>query len=122
MLRRLLVLFAVSLSPAAFAGTPTQGGPIPVPLPLFPGSNWWNADITNAPVDPNSASYITFIDTDDPAHKPNGPRKVHGDWGGNVDLDNCSLSGFPFIIVDSSQPLKTVTFDTPDESDGVDHN
>ena len=29
----------------------TEGGAIPLPLPLFPGNNWWNIDISNAQVD-----------------------------------------------------------------------
>ena len=39
----------------------TLGGPLPTPLPLFPADNWWNADISAAPVDPNSSAYISFI-------------------------------------------------------------
>ena len=108
MLRRVafaLALFAASTS--GFAG-PTQGGAIPVPLPLFPMNNWWNTDITSAPVDSNSANFISFIGTSVP---------LHPDWGG--DNGNGTLYGFPYIIVDASQPKKTVTFDTPDESDGV---
>ena len=40
---------------------PTRGGPLPQPLPIFPKDNWWNTDISSAPVDRNSASYINFI-------------------------------------------------------------
>ncbi len=32
-----------------------QGGVLPSPLPLFPPDNWWNLDISTAPVDPGSA-------------------------------------------------------------------
>src|SRR5262245_52763363 len=28
---------------------------------LFPADNWWNQDISTAPVDPQSDAYITFI-------------------------------------------------------------
>jgi len=28
---------------------------------LFPSDNWWNVDISNAPVDPQSSAYIDFI-------------------------------------------------------------
>jgi hypothetical protein len=34
-------------------GVPTIGG-----CPVFPVDNVWNTDISAAPVDPNSASYI----------------------------------------------------------------
>ena len=38
-----------------------SGGPLP---PLFPPSNWWNLDVSAAPVDPASAAYISFIGVD----------------------------------------------------------
>ncbi|HLJ73924.1 MAG TPA: hypothetical protein VKU62_05020, partial [Thermoanaerobaculia bacterium] len=117
MFRRGLIVFALALSPAVHAAT--QGGPIPVPLPLFPANNWWNTDISHAPVDMNSASFITHINTDPNTGLP-VTRHVHPDWGGDVNTGtsmNCDIYGFPFIIVDSSQPLKTVTFfGAPDES------
>src|SRR5579884_3252571 len=107
MLRRLFISVVVVVSPSVFAAT--QGQPIPVPLPLFPANNWWNTDISHAPVDTNSASYISYIV---------GTTRVHPDWGGDLTTgDPCSSYGFPYIIVDSSQPLKTVTFTgAPDES------
>lgn len=112
MLRRLFVL-TLFLSTQAFA-QPTQGGAIPVPLPLFPANNWWNSDISGAPVDPNSASYIAFINN-------GGTRHVHPDWGG--DVGDGTVYGLPYIIVDGSQTKLTVQFGaSPDESDGVDHN
>ena len=110
---------AVSRSPSlgrrascgiAMGATPMQGGPIPVPLPLFPANNWWNTDVSAAPVDANSAAFIIHI---------GAAIKTHPDWGG--DNGDGTLYGFPFIIVDGSQPKKTV-FDTANESDGVDHN
>src|SRR6266550_3851976 len=110
MLRRILATLAILAAPHAFAAT--QGGPIPVPLPLFPGNNWWNTDVSAAPLDANSANFITFINN-------GAPRHVHPDWGG--DNYDGTTYGFPYIIVDGTQPLKTVTFATPEESDGVDH-
>ena len=55
----------------------TLGGALPGPLPLFPPDNWWNTDISAAPVDPASASYIAFV---------NGgtTRRMHPDFGGDV--------------------------------------
>src|SRR5689334_8828051 len=55
------------------SGTATIGGPIPATLPLFPADNWWNADISAAPVDPASASFISFVGT---------TRALHPDFGG----------------------------------------
>jgi hypothetical protein len=109
MLRRVVAVLVFFLG-SAMARAATQGGPIPVPLPLFPQNNWWNTDITAAPVDPNSATFINKI---------GGTTKTHPDWGG--DLGDGTLYGFPFIIVDGAQAKKTVIFDNPEESDGVDH-
>lgn len=90
----------------------TEGGAIPVPLPLFPANNWWNTDVSNAPLDANSANFITFIG--------GAARGLHPDFGG--DAGGGDVYGFPFIIVDGSQAKKTVTFtDFGDQSDGVNH-
>jgi hypothetical protein len=88
-------------------------GPLPTPLPLLPTSNWWNTDVTNAPVDPNSAAFITFINN-------GGNRRLHPDWAGSAhDPDDPNLIyGIPYISVPGTQPLVPVTFvDYDDESD-----
>jgi hypothetical protein len=85
-----------------------RGGPLPQPLPLFPPDNWWNSDITAAPVDPNSASFLSFI----------GPtRGMHPDFGGDSGDSSAPIYGFPYVTVAGSQPLVPVTFDYDDESD-----
>jgi hypothetical protein len=50
-----------SLVAASFGGVAAQlaspaerNGALPGPLPLFPADNWWNLDISAAPVDPRS--------------------------------------------------------------------
>src|SRR6266849_9940921 len=115
MVHRCLVALLLILAAATpgFAAA-REGGAIPVQLPLLPTNNWWNTDITNAPVDSGSPGYITFI----------GPtRGLHPDFGGDAHLLPDTYGyGFPYIIVDGTQPLKTVTFATSTESDGVDHN
>jgi hypothetical protein len=55
------LVFLVSSAAPAFTMNSTLGGPLPQPLPLFPSNNWWNLDISHWPVNPNSASYIAFI-------------------------------------------------------------
>lgn len=82
---------------------------MPVPLPLFPPNNWWNTDISAAPVDDDSADYIQFI----------GPTTgLHPDFGG--DAGGGDVYGFPFIVVDGAQPKKTVSFVLyENQSDGV---
>ena len=50
--------------PASAADTgPVLGGALPGPLPLFPPDNWWNTDVSVAPLDLGSAAYIAFIRT-----------------------------------------------------------
>jgi hypothetical protein len=91
---------------------PVANGPVPGPLPLFPTDNWWNTDISAAPVDANSASFINFI---------GGTRKLHPDFGGEASPGSVSIYGMPYAIVDGSQPKLPVTFTYWDESDGVDY-
>ena len=94
------------------AGAATLGGPLPTPLPLFPVSNWWNLDIRSAPVDPNSAAFITYI--------ASGPHpELHPDFGGEVEPGSDDIYGFPYIVVNGSQTKKAVQFEVWDESDGV---
>ncbi len=92
---------------------PVEGAP--PPQPVFPSTNWWNQDITAAPVDANSASYIAFINN-------GGTRKLHPDFGGEASPGSVSIYGMPYAIVDGSQPKLAVKFLYASESDGVDHN
>jgi hypothetical protein len=90
----------------------TIGGALPGPLPLFPADNWWNLDISSAPVDPASASYVSFI----------GPtRRLHPDFGGDVSPCSVEIYGYPYAVVDNAVTLKAVQFQYSGESDGVDH-
>lgn len=90
---------------------PVQGAPVPGPLPVFPADNWWNADISAAPVDTGSSGYISFI---------GGTRRLHPDFGGEESPGSTGIYGFPYVIVNGSQPKQAVTFEYWDESDGVD--
>ena len=107
----LLVPFCVSLLVAATI----LGGPLTGPLPLFPADNWWNADISTAPVDPSSSAYINFIN--------NGSiRRVHPDFGGDVAPGSVENYGMPYVVVDGTTPRKAVVFQYSSESDGVNHS
>jgi hypothetical protein len=101
-----LALFAVA------AGGPVANGPLPGPLPLFPATNWWNLDISGAPVDPNSNAFIAFIGL---------ARGMHPDFGGDVSPGSVQIYGFPYAVVDGTQPKVAVQFHYYDESDGVSH-
>jgi hypothetical protein len=73
--------------------TAVLGGPIGS-APVFPAANWWNLDISNAPLDANSAAYISFI---------GATRQLHPDFGP-------SPYGIPYIVVTGDQPLVQPTW------------
>lgn len=100
--------------PAGAAGLgPIEGGALPAPLPLFPADNWWNLDISAAPLDPSSASFVGFINN-------GGTRHLHPDFGGEVFPGSPQTYGMPYAVVDGTQPRLTVDFVLyGDESDGV---
>ena len=107
----LVLLMSLALTGIVSAAS-TLGGALPGPLPLFPADNWWNLDISSAPVDPASASYISFI----------GPtRGMHPDFGGDVSPGSVEIYGYPTRWSTARVPLKTVQFQYSDESDGVNH-
>lgn len=61
---------------------------------LFPSNNWWNQDISRAPVDRRSTSYINFIGRDRTLHPDFGPPPY----------------GIPYMSVGSIEPRVPVTF------------
>ena len=115
----LAIAWALLAAPASLAqcpaSTPVEGAALTVPLPLFPSNNWWNLDISSAPVDSNSASYIAFINN-------GGTRHLHPDFGGEVSPGSVDIYGMPYAIVDGSQPKQAVTFYYWNESDGVNYS
>jgi hypothetical protein len=77
---------------------------------VFPRSNWWNLDISRAPLDPASAAYITFVSGRN-ASNPTATRRVHPDFGP-------SPYGIPYVVVSGDQPLVRPTWTAyGDESD-----
>jgi IPT/TIG domain len=92
--------------PACSVMTPGQNASLNGFLP-FPADNLWNTDISNAPVDPNSAAIINFI----------GPSiGLHADFGSG--LYDGSIIGIPYLIVDASQGPVDINFTAyGDESD-----
>lgn len=121
-LRALLTILSVAagiaLSCAASAqcppSVPVQGAPPPGPLPVLPADNWWNTDISSAPVDTASSTFIDFINN-------GGTRHLHPDFGGEEQPGSVNIYGIPYAIVDGTQPKQTVTFDYWNQSDGVDY-
>ena len=108
-------IFLILTGRAHAAGVgPVEGGTVPQPLPLFPVDNWWNLDISSAPVDANSPAYIAFINN-------GGTRHLHPDMGGDVSTGSVDIYGFPYVVVDGTQAKVAVQFQYSDESDGVNH-
>jgi hypothetical protein len=99
----------VAVATPALVLAATQGGPLGVPLPLFPATHWWNVDVSSAPLDPASAAYVAFI---------GGTRTLHPDFGGEVSPGSVETYGMPYAVVDGAQAKKAVWFDYWDESDG----
>ena len=91
------------LASAAWA---QPGGPLPAPL--FPSDNWWNVDISSAPVDPKSGQFLDFIGRG---------TELHPDFGGFAESPP-ETYGMIYLSVPGSQPLVPVTFvEYGDESD-----
>jgi hypothetical protein len=107
-------------APAAVAAITVTGTPIysipagetiapiatPTPAPslpsvggcqVFPADNPWNTDISNYPVHPNSANFITSINA-------GGKTKLHPDWGGSGQY------GIPYIVVPANQPMTNINW------------
>lgn len=101
----------IALVSMACGGAPTSPSQSPGPGPggsstgvqlsddfggrrLFPDDNWWNLDISNAPVDPQSSAYIDFIGRTRSSHPDFGPPPY----------------GIPYVGVGSGQPRVPITF------------
>lgn len=69
---------------------------------VLPLDNWWNLDVTSAPVDANSGAYIDWISGRTPQN-PSAIRIVHPDFGPPP-------YGIPYVVVGANQPLVPVTF------------
>jgi hypothetical protein len=76
---------------------------------VFPADNWWNQDISGAPVDPRSAPLIDFI-SGRSATNPTAVRRLHPDFGPPP-------YGIPYVVVSGDQPRVPVTFGYAGESD-----
>jgi len=102
-------LFACVVAVVSAALPPVLGGTL-AGRPVFPPDNWWNVDVSKAPLDSNSAAYINFISGRTPSN-PTATRKVHDDFGP-------SPYGIPYVVVSGDQPLVTPTWTAyGDESD-----
>lgn len=69
---------------------------------VFPADNWWNLDISAAPVDSQSQAMIDWISGRTPQN-PTATRIVHPDFGPPP-------YGIPYVGVGANQSLTQVTF------------
>ena len=69
---------------------------------VFPVNNWWNLDITGAPVDSRSAQLIAWI-SGRTGGNTTATRRLHPDFGPPP-------YGIPYVVVDGAQPRVNVTF------------
>lgn len=69
---------------------------------VFPASNWWNQDISGAPVDPRSAQLVEFI-SGRSSTNPSAVRRLHPDFGPHP-------YGIPYVVVGGDQPRVPLTF------------
>ncbi len=61
---------------------------------IFPATNWWNQDVSAAPLDSSSAAYISWIGTTKSLHPDFGPPPY----------------GIPYVVVAGDQARVPVTF------------
>jgi hypothetical protein len=108
MMLRVLIVAALSLLSLAAAERNRA-----LWFPLFPADNWWNQDVSTAPLDPRSAQFIAFVNN-------GGMRRLHPDFGGYASPGGVDIYGFPYVVVGADQPKRAVSFYYGDESDGVD--
>jgi len=77
---------------------------------IFPPDNWWNLDISGAPLDSASGEIIDWISGRTP-EDPDARRRLHPDFGPPP-------YGMPYVGVAGDQPLLEVVFTAyPEESD-----
>jgi hypothetical protein len=69
---------------------------------VFPADNWWNLDVSHAPVDTASQRLIDWISNRTPQN-PTATRPLHPDFGPPP-------YGIPYVAVGANQPLMAVTF------------
>ena len=83
--------------------------PDPAPLggcPLFPSDSFWHADVSNLPVHPSSAQWVSSVGLNAALKADFGS----GLWeGGPI--------GIPFTVVSSTQPRVPISFQYAGESD-----
>jgi hypothetical protein len=76
---------------------PEPPSSLPSSAPSQPNEAAWNQDILNAPLDPHSGAYISYIDS-------HGGDDLHPDFGSPRSY------GLPYAVVSSTQPLLPIHY------------
>ena len=98
--RSVFVAFAaVAVLPMILAALSTQGGRFPVRCRCFRPTTGGTSTSRRRRSIPASASYITFI---------GATRGLHPDFGGDVSPGSAQVYGFPYAVVDGTQPKRAV--------------
>lgn len=96
-----LSMVALSLAPPAAHAVPAA--PVPgTTCAVFPADNIWNTDISNLPVNPNSAKWLKAMHA--------GTTNLHPDFGP-------PKYGFPLDVVDNTHAATSIGFQYEPESD-----
>jgi hypothetical protein len=93
---------AVSAAVVVYAAAPPVLNDPLTGRQVFPTSNWWNADVTAAPVDPRSGQLIDWI-SGRTASTPAAVRRLHPDFGPPP-------YGIPYVVVSGDQARVPVAF------------
>ncbi len=94
------VVFAAALAVVSAAAPPVLLESL-AGRQVFPATNWWNQDVSAAPLDPGSAQFVSWI---------GATRQLHPDFGPPP-------YGIPYVVVAGDQARVPVTFEYSDESD-----
>ncbi len=107
-IRLALICTVLALAGLQAAAPPVLLEPL-VGRQVFPTTNWWNQDITGAPVDARSPQLIDWISGRSAAN-PTAVRRLHPDFGPPP-------YGIPYVVVAGDQARLPVVFGYADESD-----
>lgn len=108
---RLPVILAACATATVLAAAPPVLNESLIGRQVFPQTNWWNSDVSGAPVDARSAALIDFISGRTPTNQT-AVRRLHPDFGPPP-------YGIPYVVVSGDQarvPLAFVAYGN--ESDG----
>jgi hypothetical protein len=91
----------IAITIAVLSAAPVLSDPL-TGRQVFPVTNWWNLDISRAPVDSRSPQLISWISGRTTAGST-AVRRLHPDFGPPP-------YGMPYVVVSGDQPRVTLTF------------